>query len=1511
MDSYKWEVSSGNDIISGQGTNTITVRWNQTGNSLAVDVSYTDPATGCPSQVKTLNVTVNPLPTLTITNPAKICEGTTADLTLPAVTNGVTDGLSYWTNEEATSELINPEAVVAGTYYIKRTLATGCYIVKEVEVESNPLPDFTVTNPAPLCSPATADLYSTISNASPGMNFTYWNASQTEQITNFSQVGHGTYWIKGSFSTGCYVMKEVTVVVNQTPKVTNTENSYTFCSGETFIIPLTADLSSTFAWTTSVITGTVNGATNVDFDDNLTSIVLNLTSTGTGGSIKYTVRPRSIENGCIGEPFEIIVNVKAPPQITLHPEPELNICTKSGFQLISNATGSPALTVKWQARVDGGPWQDISSIDVSGNTPFKQFEFSGEDTKILSVYVPSMSNKPPVYEFRAVYSNGCGDDVISNISKVAPSNGPNVIPEITQQFGCEGSQITISARATGDGGDKTVTGCVEYFDGTAWQRLGDDFCETATSGGQVTLFLVINSTDIPMATDFRVAFSGKCGTGSTFTTKLKFEPIITTVNACENGSPVTFTPDANILGGTWNIVNNPTQNANLNSSTGVFAPTTPGCFVARYQFGDCIDEEHFIVYPEAPVLNINNTCNTGISFSALPDRTGDGVNFIAEYRVKSPNSTDFSPWGTYAQATALLNNALGCWTIQARYKTANDCGEFPAGTVSDVAGCGVTEVTAFIFPNPPTITAPFISCGPDLVLPVVSAIPGFSVAWSINGDPFNTTPNTTGLTPGCYSLQAMYVNTAACGSTPVGTNGGTGCVSNTVYTVIFPPAPLTPVLVPESATDACGPFTVTPPVHYPGFIRQYSYDDGITWSIDNYQDEENCAGHLVRTRYILESDCNNILANETAPAACEMSPATLRKIDNTPPTITCRTLNPLPVCVNTGNTYVHSGTNWDVTVSDACGVTTPNVSLTGATILSDPTNTLNGVAFNIGTTNVLWTVSDGCNTNSCSFTVTVNPRPYINDIVIPPICNGGSFDYEPQDPEDGTVPLGTTYSWEAPVVAGIDNAAGGTDEETINGTLTNTTDAAITVTYTVTPKSGDCVGEPFTLTVTVQPSQECTIIEGDAGVGQGKDITFSAPSGMFGYQWSITGNGEIKGSATDETVTVTAGSLCDLQFTIFLTYKDANGCIFVCSKTIDVLDEIDPAIDCPEDFQWPADVGKDYATDVVIDVQPVFSDNCQVASLTWEISGATTASDQEDEGINYITSPYPQLKVGENIITYIVTDQAGNTETCSFTITVEAAPEITCPNDIEQSNDTGLCSAELDPGIPSLDAGATPITWTWEMTGATPDPGSSSTGDNASPLATPIGQYVFKVGVTTIRWTATNTSGSDWCEQTITITDDELPTLIPPPEPFEECVENLFTAEYNFSTDPNNDIDYDPNYPANQDYYIFRSGSELLDLNMDDYHDNCCSNTDSYDIEWRIDFDGIESSESISGTGQPSEYIDQNTGLPSDILLWGDGITYANRSHKITYWIVDCNDNKSDPIERIITIKPRPQIIKN
>ena len=81
------------------------------------------------------------------------------------------------------------------------------------------------------------------------------------------------------------------------------------------------------------------------------------------------------------------------------------------------------------------------------------------------------------------------------------------------------------------------------------------------------------------------------------------------------------------------------------------------------------------------------------------------------------------------------------------------------------------------------------------------------------------------------------------------------------------------------------------------------------------------------------------------------------------------------------------------------------------------------------------------------------------------------FTVTPVNGTNGIVPAGTTYNWPAPVVTGgiTGGEASSGSPTNITGTLTNPSSTPQIATYTVTPTSGSCTGNTFTVTVTVLP----------------------------------------------------------------------------------------------------------------------------------------------------------------------------------------------------------------------------------------------------------------------------------------------------------------------------------------------------------------------------------------------------------------------------------------------------------
>ncbi|QBZ98742.1 T9SS type B sorting domain-containing protein [Flavobacterium sangjuense] len=200
---------------------------------------------GC-SDINPVVVTINPTPSLTITNPAAVCSPNTVNITLPAVTAGSTGGgtLSYWTDAAATSGMTIAQAsaiATSGTYYIKSTTAGNCSDIKPVTVTINPTPVLSITNPAAVCSPGTVDITTAAVTAGStgGGILSYWtNAAATTALTNTTTIAtSGTYYIKSTLGS-CSDIEPVIVTVNN-PNLIIT-NPLAVCAPATVDITLPA-----------------------------------------------------------------------------------------------------------------------------------------------------------------------------------------------------------------------------------------------------------------------------------------------------------------------------------------------------------------------------------------------------------------------------------------------------------------------------------------------------------------------------------------------------------------------------------------------------------------------------------------------------------------------------------------------------------------------------------------------------------------------------------------------------------------------------------------------------------------------------------------------------------------------------------------------------------------------------------------------------------------------------------------------------------------------------------------------------------------------------------------------------------------------------------------------------------------------------------------------------------------------------------------------------------------------
>ena len=151
---------------------------------------------------------------------------------------------------------------------------------------------------------------------------------------------------------------------------------------------------------------------------------------------------------------------------------------------------------------------------------------------------------------------------------------------------------------------------------------------------------------------------------------------------------------------------------------------------------------------------------------------------------------------------------------------------------------------------------------------------------------------------------------------------------------------------------------------------------------------------------------------------------------------------------------------------------------------------------------------ENCEGQRAQIDVIVNPTPVVTQQT-QTICSGANFSITPSG---SSIPANTVYSWGLPVVTGgLTGATTGTNATSISGSLSNPTDFVQTATYTVTPTSGNCQGNSFTVIITVNPAPHVTFSPGNQNICSGNAsnaVTITSPTPGVNIPWvSVTPTG--------------------------------------------------------------------------------------------------------------------------------------------------------------------------------------------------------------------------------------------------------------------------------------------------------------------------------------------------------------------------------------------------------------------
>jgi len=481
--------------------------------------------------------------------------------------------------------------------------------------------------------------------------------------------------------------------------------------------------------------------------------------------------------------------------------------------------------------------------------------------------------------------------------------------------------------------------------------------------------------------------------------------------------------------------------------------------------------------------------------------------------------------------------------------------------------------------------------------------------------------------------------------------------------------------------------------------------------------------------------------------------------------------------INTNCSYTYT---WTLpTATDNCVSPTvtlpPTFTPLNATVAPTVTSNNTGT-FNEGTTRVIYTATDGAsNTATCSFTVTVTnstPPAITCPAIQPVVVSAGPS---------------TTCTYTLAAIAGVSTTATAPCDP---GVITYRNSSGVLQTigistfplglHTLTAIATDVSGNSSTCAVTISvvdnlgpqltPST-CPVnvtVNSDAAAACGANVTWNSPvwvdncSTLIYYNRTTTPVGPTPATAT--LLTTNGGGFFPVGTTT-VNYVAKDGPAVTanlgtpCGFTVTVIDDDRPSItNCPVS---PVTLSTTHPScnAMYTLLAPTVTDNgCSTSAyiISYTISSPSTAS-----------APYPiatippnvTLNQGNNTITYITSDLAGNTTSCIVVVQVkdQQGPIISCLG-LSQIVVTASCT-----GVPTFWADITGMDCTLPTTVNAPTV-VSTTGAIAPVLSgTPAARTgTFPVGVTTLQYTVLDNASpanSSTCVFTIDVRENTAPTI--------------------------------------------------------------------------------------------------------------------------------------------------------
>lgn len=1226
---------------------------------------------GCVSQRTSVLVTVTSAPTASGTS---VCSGSSATLTAHG-------GNSYrWYDAQTGGTLLKSDSVyttpalnATTTYYVEAT-NNGCVTNRRpVTVTVNNPPATPVTKDQVICSGSSITLAVSVPS---GVLVNWYNVPTggtalitSTQYTTPPLTATTTYYVETS-SNGCTSGRIPIKVTVDSPPALPTIKADTVCYGNPATLKAIAP-GGTYNWYDAA-----SGGTLLFTGDTFTTPTLTT-------STDYYV---SVSDGnCVSGRTKVTALVNPLP-----PQPQANdriVCYGSSATLTAKASSG---TFQWYDTATGG---NLLFTGDTYNTPaltanatyYVQTLLNGcisprtiVNVKVLTAIPAPAANGQTIcsgnsatltatggnnYEW---YDAATGGNLLSSSQVyVTPALTATTTYYVQSAFqSCTSSRTAVtvtvnappSAPTVSGGGTvcpgstatltaSATSGTFQWFDsatGTTQIHAGPTFTTSGLSKDTTFYVQTTSGTCISPRTAVSITVSAVTNPGFTYSSGTYCLSSPNPTPVIEDAAGGVFSSSSNGLV----FVSNTTGEINI-------AASSPGAYLVSFKSnGSC----GFVTRKRITIVTVAKA-----QFS-----------YPSPICQNQPNVLPTFPSGAGAGVFTASNSGL---VFKDKTTGEIDLSKSAAGTYTVTNTVSPVSCTADIYNTSITITpGTGVYAGPDqsvLTGTVVQLAGSFKnaagVTWSGGTGSFsNTTDPHATYTPGPGETTATLKLT---------TNGGNCVDKSSTVTIHIGPLPASPTAANASV---CMGSSTTLSATAPGGNYKW-YDAATGGTLVGSGALFATPALTTTTNYYVQTTLNGLTSNRTQVTVT---------VDSIP---AAPVVKPDTICVGTTATLLATNANPAATFQWFDAATGGNEI---ANTASYTTPVLTGSA-----TYYVQTSINNCVSPRGAVSVVVNAQPTVTSASAQNICSGKPLGY--------TITSNVAsakYTWSRAAVTGISNPA--VTNQTgagINETLVNTSAASVVVTYNISAASGNCVGNPFTLSVTVAPTTNVMSAAADTicnAVPNNYVIVFNTDHPKF--TWSrdaVAGisNRPISGQAADtirEALFNTTTAPIKVPYTIHIASPGCDSSTFVLTTLVNPTPNItsQPRVtvcsgqpvnytitsDIPSSFIWSRDTIAGVSNPAV---------SGQTSTTINEVLHNTTSASQ--------------------VVIYKITTTATNCQDTTFQLKVTVTPQPKLPK--INSNSPVCIDGTIQLNTPNL-SGAT-YTWTGPN-------GFTLSGTNNSPQIT-------------------------------------------------------------------------------------------------------------------------------------------------------------------------------------------------